>query len=125
MQRRLADPKLRLLDALKGGTRVVDARSEAEHTGARAMSRRAGHIPDACHLEWSEFVGPDGRFLDEAGLRAKVEKAGVKPGEPIITHCQSGGRASVDAFVLNASATPRGTTTSGGPTGATSTRRLS
>src|SRR5206468_930153 len=89
-----------VLDALKGGVRVVDARSEGEHTGARAMSKRAGHIPDACHLEWSEFVGPDGRFLDAAGLRAKVDKAGVKPGEPVITHCQGGGRASVDAFVL-------------------------
>jgi thiosulfate/3-mercaptopyruvate sulfurtransferase len=25
---------------------------------------------------------------------------GVKPGQPVITHCQGGGRASVDAFVL-------------------------
>ena len=89
-----------VLAALKEGTRIVDARSEPEHTGARAMSRRGGHIPEACHLEWSEFVGPDGRFLDSAELRARVAKAGVKPGEPIITHCQSGGRASVEVFVL-------------------------
>ncbi len=64
------------------------------------MSKRGGHIPKACHLEWSEFVGPDGRFLHPDEMREKVEAAGVKPGEPVITHCQGGGRASVDAYVL-------------------------
>jgi thiosulfate/3-mercaptopyruvate sulfurtransferase len=88
-------------DASKKGTsRVIDARSEAEHTGAEKRSKRAGRVPAACHLEWSQLVDADGRFLDEAALRAKLAKAGVRPGEPVITHCQSGGRASVDAFVF-------------------------
>jgi thiosulfate/3-mercaptopyruvate sulfurtransferase len=63
-------------------------------------SRRGGHIPSACSLEWTNLVDQDGRFLDETALRAKLEGSGVKPGEPVITHCQSGGRASVDAFVM-------------------------
>jgi thiosulfate/3-mercaptopyruvate sulfurtransferase len=57
-------------------------------------------MPAACHLEWNNLVGKDGRFLPEPDLRAKLEKAGVRPGEPVITHCQGGGRASVNAFVL-------------------------
>lgn len=91
-----------VLAALKtsGKTRIIDARSEAEHTGERAMSKRAGRVPDACHLEWSTLVDREGRFLDASQLKAKVESSGIKPGEPVISHCQGGGRASVDAFVL-------------------------
>jgi thiosulfate/3-mercaptopyruvate sulfurtransferase len=90
-----------VLDALKrGGAQVIDARSEAEHTGGQRRSKRAGRIPAACHLEWSNLVDQNGRFLDEAALRAQLARAGVKPGEPVITHCQGGGRASVDAFVF-------------------------
>jgi thiosulfate/3-mercaptopyruvate sulfurtransferase len=90
-----------VVDALKGGNaRVIDARSQAEHTGVEKRSMRAGRIPTACHLEWTQLVDADGRFLEEAALRARLATAGVKPGEPVITHCQGGGRASVDAFVF-------------------------
>ena len=90
-----------VLAALKQGkVRVIDARSEAEHTGAEKRSKRGGRVPAACHLEWATLVDKDGRFLDAAALRTKLAKAGVKPGEPVITHCQGGGRASVDAFVF-------------------------
>jgi thiosulfate/3-mercaptopyruvate sulfurtransferase len=80
---------------------VVDARSEGEYTGAVAKSKRGGHVPSACHLEWSTLVRPDGRFLPEPELRAKAAAAGVGPaGEPVITHCQGGGRAAVTAFAM-------------------------
>jgi thiosulfate/3-mercaptopyruvate sulfurtransferase len=81
--------------------RVVDARTEGEYTGAVAKSKRGGHVPTACHLEWTTLVRPDGRFLPEPELRAKAAAAGVGPaGEPVITHCQGGGRAAVNAFVM-------------------------
>ena len=87
--------------ALAGGkAQVVDARTISEYTGERRSSKRGGHIPTACRLEWSDLVGQDGRFLAEDELRSKVERLGLKAGEPVITHCQGGGRASVDAFVL-------------------------
>jgi thiosulfate/3-mercaptopyruvate sulfurtransferase len=90
-----------VLNALKQRTtRVIDARTEAEHTGLEKRSKRAGRVPTACHLEWATLVDSEGRFLDEATLRAKLSKAGIKPDEPVITHCQGGGRASVDAFVF-------------------------
>ena len=68
----------------------------------------------------TNLVDKDGRFLDESALRAKLAKAGVKPGEPVITHCQGGrpglGRTPSSS---NGSASRRGTTTSAGPTGGT------
>jgi len=90
-----------VLEAIKGNTtQVIDARSDEEYTGEKAVSKRGGHIPTACHLEWSDLVDKDGRFLDEDVLRSKLKKFALNPGQPVITHCQSGGRASVDAFVL-------------------------
>src|SRR4051812_43123361 len=90
-----------VLEALsRGEARVIDARSEAEHTGAEKRSARGGRVPTACHLEWTNLVDPEGRFLDEAALRARLAAIGVVPGEAVITHCQGGGRASVDAFVF-------------------------
>ena len=83
-----------------GRTLLIDARSAAEHSGKEKRSKRAGHLPAACRLEWSEFVEKDGRFLDEASLRAKLAAAKVAPEAPVVTHCQGGGRASVDAFVF-------------------------
>jgi thiosulfate/3-mercaptopyruvate sulfurtransferase len=82
------------------GTTILDARSDGEYTGAEKLSKRAGHVPTACHLEWNNLVDKDGRFLDEPAARAKLAKAGVSSDEPVITHCQGGGRASVNAFVL-------------------------
>ena len=90
-----------VLEAMKArSAHIIDARSAAEYSGTEVRSKRGGHIPGACSLEWANLVDQDGRFLDERALRAKLERSGVKPGEPVITHCQSGGRASVDAFVV-------------------------
>jgi thiosulfate/3-mercaptopyruvate sulfurtransferase len=96
-----------VLEALRTrSAQILDARSMPEHTGAEARSRRGGHIPGACPLEWNQLVDQDGRFLDETALRAKLQRSGIKPGEPVITHCQGGGRASVDAFVLERLGSP-------------------
>jgi thiosulfate/3-mercaptopyruvate sulfurtransferase len=79
---------------------VIDARSDAEYAGEDKRAKRAGHIPSACSLEWANLVRPDGRFLDDSTLRAKLTKVGVRHDQSVITHCQSGGRASVNTFVL-------------------------
>jgi len=90
-----------VLAVLKKGTiRIVDARSKAEYAGQQKLSRRAGHIPAACHLEWVELVDNDGRFLSPDKLRARLGALGIKPGEAVIAHCQGGGRASVNTFAL-------------------------
>jgi len=80
--------------------RVVDARSKPEHTGEDARARRGGRIPGACSVEWTRLVDDDGRFLPLDQLREVFASAGIKPDDATVAHCQSGGRASVDAFVL-------------------------
>ncbi|MDG3003442.1 neutral/alkaline non-lysosomal ceramidase N-terminal domain-containing protein [Paludisphaera mucosa] len=88
-------------EVLKSGSaRVVDARSEAEHTGEKVLSKRGGRIPGACPVEWTRLVDADGRFLAPDALREKLKAGGVKEGDAVVSHCQGGGRASVDAFVL-------------------------
>ncbi|WP_422929503.1 sulfurtransferase [Singulisphaera sp. PoT] len=90
-----------VLTAIKDGSaRVVDARTTAEYTGEDAKSRKGGHVPTACRVEWTDLVDKDGRFLDESTLRSKLAGLGLEGTAPAITHCQGGGRASVDAFVL-------------------------
>ena len=90
-----------VLEAIKAkSAQIIDARSAPEYSGTELRSKRGGHIPGACSLEWANLVDQDGRFLDETALRAKLERSGVKSGDPVITHCQGGGRASVDAFVM-------------------------
>jgi len=86
--------------SLNSAIRIVDARSAAEHTGKEGRAKRGGHIPSACHLEWSTLVDNDGRFLDDAVVLSKLDSVGIKAGDSIITHCQSGGRSSVSAFAL-------------------------
>ena len=90
-----------VLDAIESGSaQVVDARSEVEHLGEEVRSSRGGRVPTACHLEWATLVDDQGRFLPEEAIRPRLEAIGLEPGRPVITHCQGGGRASVDAFVL-------------------------
>ena len=90
-----------VLEALKShGDQIVDARSADEWVGKTLRAKRGGHIPDACRLEWTRFVGVEGRFLSVPKLKSLVDAAGIKPGQSLIAHCQSGGRASVDAFVF-------------------------
>ena len=89
-----------VLASLKANdAQVIDARSIEEWTGTKLISKRGGHMPTACRIEWSDLVDQDGMFLSLAKLKARFDQAGVKPGEPVITHCQGGGRASLDAFV--------------------------
>jgi thiosulfate/3-mercaptopyruvate sulfurtransferase len=93
--------KLDVLFSIKNGNaQVIDARSVSEHTGAEKKSKRGGRVPESCHLEWTTLVDKNGRFIDDSALQGKLSTLGVKPGQALITHCQGGGRASVDAFAL-------------------------
>jgi thiosulfate/3-mercaptopyruvate sulfurtransferase len=95
--------KGQLLGSLKGGTlQVVDARSAAEFCGdERLNNRRAGAIPGARQLEWSDLIDrTTHRFKPAPELRRLFRQAGIALDRPSATYCQSGGRASVMAFAL-------------------------
>lgn len=95
--------KTSLLEALgTDALQLVDARSEAEYCGDDPLgNRRAGAIPGAKHLEWSDLIDPETqRFRPPGELRRLFAEAGIDIDRPTATYCQSGGRASVLAFAL-------------------------
>ncbi|AWM40536.1 Putative thiosulfate sulfurtransferase [Gemmata obscuriglobus] len=92
-----------LLKSLPGGTlQIVDARSEGEFCGLDALkNKRAGAVPGAKQLEWSDLIDADShRFKPADELKTLFDAAGIKLSRPTATHCQSGGRASVMAYGL-------------------------
>ena len=100
--KRLATKKS-LLEALgSDALQLVDARSEAEYCGDDPHgNKRAGAIPGARHLEWSDLVDPQThRFKPAAEMRRLFAASGIDLDRPTATYCQSGGRASVLAFAL-------------------------
>ncbi|MCL6503536.1 MAG: sulfurtransferase [Pirellulales bacterium] len=95
--------KQTLLEALsKDALQLVDARSEAEYCGDDALNnKRAGAIPGARHLEWSDLIDAEThRFKPAAEMRRLFAEAGIEIDRPTATYCQSGGRAAVMAFAL-------------------------
>ncbi|VTT96780.1 3-mercaptopyruvate sulfurtransferase : Marine sediment metagenome DNA, contig: S01H1_S18985 (Fragment) OS=marine sediment metagenome GN=S01H1_52237 PE=4 SV=1: Rhodanese: Rhodanese [Gemmataceae bacterium] len=99
---RLATKDL-LLKSLTGDKlQIVDARSEGEFCGTDAMkNKRAGAIPGAKQLEWSDLIEKDShRFRSPAELEKLFAAAGIELDRPTATHCQSGGRAAVMAYGL-------------------------
>ena len=94
--------KGQVLQLLKGeGSQIIDARSSQEFCGEAVTAKRNGAIPGALHLEWSDVIDPKTqRFKSSEELARLFKAAGVSLDRPAVTHCQSGGRASVMAFTL-------------------------
>lgn len=80
---------------------LIDTRSEGEHCGTAKLAKHGGAIPGSRHLEWSEVLDPKTRrFRSAAELTKLFAKAHIDPRRPVVTYCQSGGRAAVMAFTL-------------------------
>jgi thiosulfate/3-mercaptopyruvate sulfurtransferase len=94
--------KGQILDALKGTPpQLVDARTKDEYCGIADTAQRNGMIPGAIHLEWTETLDPKtNRFKSADELAALLRERGIDVRKPAVTYCQTGGRASVVAFVL-------------------------
>jgi 3-mercaptopyruvate sulfurtransferase SseA/sterol desaturase/sphingolipid hydroxylase (fatty acid hydroxylase superfamily) len=86
------------------GAVLIDARSLAEFTGTERNhdAVRAGHIPGARHLEWTELLRTeaDPRLKPVAELRSLFARIGMRDDAPVVTQCQSGTRSSVIYFAL-------------------------
>ena len=78
---------------------IFDTRSKAEYMGVeRRDNPRAGHLPNAINLPHEDLLNERGHLKATEELVAMFEWAGFQRGEPIVTHCQSGGRASLAAL---------------------------
>lgn len=83
----------------EGQAQIFDARTQGEYTGAmQGRNPRGGHIPTAINLSHKELLDAQGRLKSPEQLAQLLEQAGFKRGQPMITHCQSGGRASLAAL---------------------------
>ncbi len=81
-------------DILKNGdAQVVDARSAGRFAGTEPEARpgmRAGHMPGAKNLPYSDLYTEDGHLKDKAALKAAFADAGVDPLKPLVASCGSG-----------------------------------
>ncbi len=86
---------------------LVDVRSPDEYAGLvlappglNETAQRAGHIPGAANVPWSEVVRPDGTFKSVAELERLYDSRGVHRNDDVITYCRIGERSSHSWFVL-------------------------
>ena len=81
---------------------IVDSRSEGEFCGVVLRNNlKGGAILGAKHLDWVNLVDQEShRFKSPEELRQLFAAAEIDLSRPTVSHCQSGGRASVMAFAL-------------------------
>jgi len=82
------------------GFTIVDARAARFYEGPQHGGHRAGHVPGAVNIPFSEIVDDRLRVKDRAQLEALFREAGVKPGDTIVAYCHIGQQAT--AVVLAA-----------------------
>lgn len=83
----------------EAGTRILDARTFAEHSGEDLRrNERGGHLPSARHLPHVDLLDEDGRLKSPINLHSLLQSAGFDHGDKIITHCDGGGRAALAAI---------------------------
>lgn len=104
--------RARLVDVLNASNKktaaLVDIRSADEYNGkifapngVQELSIRAGHIPGAVNVPWSQAVAADGTFKSKEELRKLYANVGIDGKKPIITYCRIGERSSHTWFALS------------------------
>jgi thiosulfate/3-mercaptopyruvate sulfurtransferase len=99
-----------VLSVVQGKTKghLVDVRSVDEFTGKviappgmSETAQRAGHIPGAANIPWSQAAAEDGTFKSADALAALYGGKGVNGGaDETIAYCRIGERSSHTWFVL-------------------------
>ena len=93
------------LKRLHSPLQFLDTRTLKEFTGATAHPKamKAGHIPNARYLSWTDVLELQGDVpvlkSPEEILRTARE-AGIKLDRPLVTYCQSGTRSSAVYYAL-------------------------
>lgn len=81
---------------------IIDSRSPDEYSGVDRQAKRGGHIPTAVNVEWMRNLtgGQRTDFLAGEDLAGIYAEEGINPEKLIVTHCQTGVRASHTYFAL-------------------------
>lgn len=80
---------------------LLDVRAAERYRGdTEPIDPRAGHIPGAISAPAARSLGPDGRFLPAAELRASFERLGVTEHIDVGVYCGSGVTAAHQAAAL-------------------------
>lgn len=78
------------------GVRVLDARAPEFYLGySSGQMPRAGHIPGAANIPFSQLTGELTQLRDQPKLSRLFAAAGVKPGDTVVTYCHIGMQASL------------------------------
>ncbi|HEV8598165.1 MAG TPA: 3-mercaptopyruvate sulfurtransferase [Gemmatimonadales bacterium] len=86
-----------------GDWQILDARTRGRFEGSEPEPRpglRAGHLPGARNLPFTELVDAAGKLLPRSELRRRYQAAGVDPSRPIVATCGSGVTACALALGL-------------------------
>lgn len=86
--------------------RVVDVRSHKERRGVVRRAPRAGWIPGAVHLPWTEGLTTV-ELAPADALTALFGRLGVTPEHEVVTYCHAGWRAAHTDLVLRRCGFPR------------------
>jgi len=91
----------------KKAGQLVDVRSPDEFTGRiiappgmTETAQRAGHIPGAANIPWSQAAREDGTFKSVDELKQLYQGKGVTGNGGVIAYCRIGERSSHTWFVL-------------------------
>lgn len=81
------------------GVDIVDARDPLYYSGeSTANGKRAGHIPGAANLPFGTLTDAQGKFYAPETLRAMFSRAGIEPGDRVVSYCHIGLQATMVYF---------------------------
>lgn len=79
---------------------LVEALEPGHHYGAEKFFDRAGHIPNALLMPSTDFFNADKTLKSPDEIRRMARYMGIKPDQPVYSHCGGGVAASVPWFAL-------------------------
>lgn len=78
---------------------IWDARGPGEYNGSRILAQKAGHIPGAINVEWTELMDRHNSLRIRPDAREYLAAKGITGDKPIVTHCQSHHRSGFTYLV--------------------------
>ena len=82
------------------GLQLLDARDQAQFTGAKRRGPRGGRIPGAINVPRELFFAEGGGFLPAEEIRRRVAALGLTRDRPVVAYCNGGVAATVVLFHL-------------------------